>query len=231
MGDQNQPIRINTKKEFEGAKGVREILKKDKPIEETNVQRTSTTDVSVIDFENNEPSMQIDQSLDLKKKETVICKLQLTLHKARNLKNLDIVGKSDPYVVIKSGKQELKSSTQKNTLNPEWNWTTDVLIDESDPEMAIYVYDSDKFGKDDLMGALTLKKHQIKEFETKGTTWMKFDDGKQGEILISCKTPNKKLNVNKTSMLSNQQAAEGETLEKQITIGPESKLQEEVDNR
>merc|ERR1712030_35105 len=114
-------------------------------------------------------------------------KLQITIHKAKNLKNHDLVGKSDPYVVINSGKQEFKSNVVKNSLNPEWNWTTDILIDRSNPEINLSVYDSDKFGKDDLMGAFNLQKDHTDLFKTKGATWKKFDAGKEGEILISCK--------------------------------------------
>merc|ERR1719495_2108215 len=48
-----------------------------------------------------------------------------TLHvdvvKAKNLVKADIIGKSDPYVVLQYGNQTDKTPVIKNTLNPQWD--------------------------------------------------------------------------------------------------------------
>ncbi|KMT11048.1 hypothetical protein BVRB_5g111380 [Beta vulgaris subsp. vulgaris] len=59
---------------------------------------------------------------------------------------------SDPYVVIKMGKQKLKTRVIKKDVNPEWN--EDLTLSVSDPNLPIQltVYDHDMFSKDDKMG-------------------------------------------------------------------------------
>ncbi|XP_057517119.1 protein C2-DOMAIN ABA-RELATED 4-like [Amaranthus tricolor] len=59
---------------------------------------------------------------------------------------------SDPYVVIKMGKQKLKTRVINKDVNPEWN--EDLTLSVSDPTLPIQltVYDHDMFSKDDKMG-------------------------------------------------------------------------------
>ncbi|KAL9427776.1 hypothetical protein AB3S75_029874 [Citrus x aurantiifolia] len=68
-----------------------------------------------------------------------------------NLAVRDVVS-SDPYVVIKMGKQKLKTRVVKNNVNPEWN--EDLTLSISDPNLPIKltVYDKDTFSPDDKMG-------------------------------------------------------------------------------
>ncbi|KAF3443601.1 hypothetical protein FNV43_RR14915 [Rhamnella rubrinervis] len=59
---------------------------------------------------------------------------------------------SDPYVIIKMGKQKLKSRVVKKNINPEWD--EDLTLSISDPNLPIklFVYDKDTFSPDDKMG-------------------------------------------------------------------------------
>merc|ERR1712233_127481 len=57
----------------------------------------------------------------------------LYIHKARNLENKDILGKSDPYIHVRFGSKEVRSSTVDNTLNPEWQFHTEFAMDDSSP--------------------------------------------------------------------------------------------------
>ncbi len=52
--------------------------------------------------------------------------------KARNLIKADLMGKSDPYAVLKFGKQKEKTNTIKNTLEPQWDFTTDFKVPDGD---------------------------------------------------------------------------------------------------
>merc|ERR1712062_262611 len=80
----------------------------------------------------------------------------LYIHKARNLENKDILGKSDPYIHVRFGSQEARSSTVDNTLNPEWQFHTEFVTDDSSPtSVEIKIFDDD-FGKSDPLGKLTL---------------------------------------------------------------------------
>ncbi|KAK8558203.1 hypothetical protein V6N13_073876 [Hibiscus sabdariffa] len=61
---------------------------------------------------------------------------------------------SDPYVVVKMGKQRLKTRMVKRDVNPEWN--EELTLSMTDPNILQSnwqtVYDHDTFTKDDKMG-------------------------------------------------------------------------------
>ena len=48
-------------------------------------------------------------------------KVKLNLIKTKDLIKADLIGKSDPYAIIKYEKQLQKTKTIKNTLEPQWN--------------------------------------------------------------------------------------------------------------
>ncbi|XP_057481645.1 protein C2-DOMAIN ABA-RELATED 4-like [Actinidia eriantha] len=77
----------------------------------------------------------------------------LRIHVLRGI-NLVVrdVCSSDPYVVVRMGKQKLKTRVVKKNVNPEWN--EDLTLSISDPNLPIkiLVYDKDTFSLDDKMG-------------------------------------------------------------------------------
>ncbi|KAL1206979.1 Protein C2-DOMAIN ABA-RELATED 1 [Cardamine amara subsp. amara] len=77
----------------------------------------------------------------------------LRIHVKRGV-NLAIrdISSSDPYVVVQSGKQKLKTRVVKHSVNPEWN--DDLTLSVTDPNLPIKltVYDYDMFSADDKMG-------------------------------------------------------------------------------
>jgi len=77
--------------------------------------------------------------------------LGIHIERGVNLAIRDLVS-SDPYVIIKMGKQKVKTRVVKKNLNPEWN--DDLTLTISDPHTPIYlyVYDKDRFSMDDKMG-------------------------------------------------------------------------------
>lgn len=58
--------------------------------------------------------------------------LHIDLVKGRNLVKADIMGKSDPYAVLKFGRQKEKTNTIKNTLEPQWDFSTDFKVPDGD---------------------------------------------------------------------------------------------------
>ena len=58
--------------------------------------------------------------------------LVVHLVKGRNLVKADIMGKSDPYAVLKFGKQKEKTNTIKNTLEPQWDFSTNFKVPDGD---------------------------------------------------------------------------------------------------
>ncbi|KAL8125103.1 protein C2-DOMAIN ABA-RELATED 4-like [Apium graveolens] len=59
---------------------------------------------------------------------------------------------SDPYVIVRMGKQKLKTSVISKSINPEWN--EDLTLTVTDPILPVklQVYDQDTFSLDDKMG-------------------------------------------------------------------------------
>ncbi|KAF2317482.1 hypothetical protein GH714_022687 [Hevea brasiliensis] len=77
--------------------------------------------------------------------------LRIRIKRGVNLAVRD-VRSSDPYVVVKMGRQKLKTRVIKKDVNPEWN--EDLTLSVTDPNLPVKltVYDHDTFSKDDKMG-------------------------------------------------------------------------------
>ncbi|XP_022914567.1 synaptotagmin-10-like [Onthophagus taurus] len=91
-------------------------------------------------------------------------RLTLTVVKGRNLKAMDITGKSDPYVkvyLLCQGKRikKKKTSVMKNTLSPVYNeaMVFDVPAENiEDVSIIIKVFDYDRIGSNELMGCTAI---------------------------------------------------------------------------
>ncbi|KDP23927.1 hypothetical protein JCGZ_27087 [Jatropha curcas] len=83
--------------------------------------------------------------------ESLLGLLRIRVKRGVNLAVRD-VRSSDPYVVVKMGRQKLKTRVIKKDVNPEWN--EDLTLSITDPNLPIklIVYDHDTFSKDDKMG-------------------------------------------------------------------------------
>merc|ERR1712002_1337998 len=87
--------------------------------------------------------------------------LTLTIHNGVNLMNTELIGKSDPYVVIEHGGQNFRSKTVKNSQNPIWDFVVDTDIKkESAENIKVSVFDED-IGKDDPMGYVFLDINEL----------------------------------------------------------------------
>ncbi len=79
--------------------------------------------------------------------------LLVDLIKARNLTKADMIGKSDPYAILKLGKQKEKTNTIKNTLEPQWDHHAEFTVPDGDSDtLLVEVFDADKLGKDKSLG-------------------------------------------------------------------------------
>jgi|UniRef100_A0A803Q681 hypothetical protein len=72
-----------------------------------------------------------------------------------NLAVRDIVT-SDPYVVLKLGKQKLKTRVIKGNVNPEWNECFNISASDPHVPINLCVYDKDTFSFDDKMGEVDI---------------------------------------------------------------------------
>ncbi|KAE9613839.1 putative C2 domain-containing protein [Lupinus albus] len=83
--------------------------------------------------------------------ENIIGLLRIRIKRGINLVVRD-VNKSDPYVVVRMGKQKLKTRMIKKDVNPEWNEDLTLSVTRPLSPLVLTVYDHDTFSKDDKMG-------------------------------------------------------------------------------
>lgn len=83
--------------------------------------------------------------------------MRLHFQSGRDLRNLETVGKSDPYVrVLLSGVEKGRSVTWKNNLNPEWDEVIYVPVHSSREKLTLEVMDQENVGRDKSMGMVEL---------------------------------------------------------------------------
>jgi len=110
--------------------------------------------------------------------------LIIKLIEGRALAVRDRSGTSDPYVVLRIGKQKTKSKVVKKNLDPKWDQTFNFHFENVKDRLRLEVFDHDVFSKDDYMGFVELSLEEIEEGSTEDK-WLKLQDVETGEIHIS----------------------------------------------
>merc|ERR1712013_516795 len=112
-------------------------------------------------------------------------KINLNIHEGKDLVKADLIGKSDPYAVVTYGNDKVKTKTIKNNLNPEWNFETDIPVQENGPNnRKIEVFDSDKIGKDKSLGSANIDVRDLLN-EPLEEAWIPLNGTKSGKIKVS----------------------------------------------
>ncbi|KAF7188486.1 hypothetical protein HII31_10148 [Pseudocercospora fuligena] len=76
---------------------------------------------------------------------------------AKDLKNFETVGKSDPYArVMLSGIQKGRTVTFKNNLNPEWDEVFYVPVHSTREQLVVEVMDEENLGRDRTLGQIEI---------------------------------------------------------------------------
>ena len=84
---------------------------------------------------------------------TPIGVLRFHFQNARDLRNLETMGKSDPYVrVLLSGIEKGKTVTFQNNLNPDWDEVIYVPVHSTREKLTLEVMDQESLGKDRTLG-------------------------------------------------------------------------------
>lgn len=84
---------------------------------------------------------------------TPIGVMRLHFKNARDLRNLETMGKSDPYVrVLLSGVEKGKTVTFQNNLNPDWDEVIYVPMHSTRERLTLEVMDQENLGKDRSLG-------------------------------------------------------------------------------
>ncbi|KAF1978894.1 tricalbin [Bimuria novae-zelandiae CBS 107.79] len=88
---------------------------------------------------------------------TPIGVMRLHFKNARDLRNVETMGKSDPYVrVLLSGVEKGRTVTFKNNLNPDWDEVIYVPIHTQREKLTLEVMDEEHLGKDRSLGHIEL---------------------------------------------------------------------------
>lgn len=95
-------------------------------------------------------------------------KLTVTVVRANDLKNMELIGKSDPYVVIHIRPLfKVKTKVVDNNLNPVWNQTFELIAEDKETQSLILeVYDED-IGQDKRLGIVKLPLIELEAEKTK----------------------------------------------------------------
>lgn len=98
-------------------------------------------------------------------------KLTVTVVKANDLKNMEMIGKSDPYVVVYIRPLfKVKTKVVQNNLNPVWDQTFELIAEDKETQsLVLEVFDED-IGQDKRLGIaklslIDLEAETPKEFE------------------------------------------------------------------
>ncbi|KAF9614892.1 hypothetical protein IFM89_020989 [Coptis chinensis] len=85
-------------------------------------------------------------------------KLTVTVVKANDLKNMEMIGKSDPYAVVYIRPLfRVKTKVIDNNLNPVWNHTFELIAEDKETQSLILeVFDKDVAGQDKRLGIAKL---------------------------------------------------------------------------
>ncbi|KAF2111010.1 hypothetical protein BDV96DRAFT_583272 [Lophiotrema nucula] len=88
---------------------------------------------------------------------TPIGVIRLHFQNARELRNVEAMGKSDPYVrVLLSGVEKGRTVTFKNNLNPDWDEVIYVPVHTIREKLTVEVMDEEHLGKDRSLGHIEL---------------------------------------------------------------------------
>jgi Ca2+-dependent lipid-binding protein len=86
---------------------------------------------------------------------TPIGVVRLHFKNARNLCNLETLGKSDPYVrVLLSGIEKGRTVTFQNNLNPDWDEVIYVPVHSTREKLVLEVMDQESVGSDRSLGSI-----------------------------------------------------------------------------
>ncbi|KAK3394449.1 C2 domain-containing protein [Podospora didyma] len=85
--------------------------------------------------------------------QTPVGVLRLHFKNAKQLRNFEALGKSDPYVrVVLSGLERARTVTFKNNLNPEWDEVLYVPVHSAKERLHLEVMDAENVGRDRSLG-------------------------------------------------------------------------------
>lgn len=71
---------------------------------------------------------------------------------AQNLDNKGLLSKSDPYILLELGEQEVKTKHKDDTLNPVWEEEFKMSVEADEQAVSLSLWDKNTVKKDNFMG-------------------------------------------------------------------------------
>jgi Ca2+-dependent lipid-binding protein len=103
--------------------------------------------------------------------------VRVLLNKAEGLRNVEKVGKSDPYArVLVNGIEKSRTDFIENELNPIWNEGLYIPVTSPNQKFTIEVMDAQKNAKDRTLGSFDVKTTELIERNEDDTAYAEFVD-------------------------------------------------------
>lgn len=117
--------------------------------------------------------------------------LQVTVKEGKLLRNTELIGKMDPFILITYNSEKFKTNViQEGGMAPVWNCTLPIPILQFDKAALNFKCFDEDVGKDDFIGEANFKASQlIREFNrTKASKLiLKYNNSPAAEINIEAK--------------------------------------------
>eukprot|EP00899_Mesostigma_viride_P003815 jgi/Mesvir1/13434/Mv16506-RA.3 len=107
--------------------------------------------------------------------------MRVTLVEARGLRKMDLLALSDPFVEMNTrATRTVRSSIKRRTLDPVWDESFDLLVEDRGAPLRVKVLDYDKLGKSRFMGIALVDLMPLVPWE-EADIWVDLsDDPKEG---------------------------------------------------
>ena len=117
--------------------------------------------------------------------------LTVSIVAGRNLKAMDIIGTSDPYCIVKVGRNKYQTRCYYETCHPVWREVAEFREPDLRDSLVVEVWDKD-LTSDDMIGQVVIPLQQLVGFDMVAPRWYglnDFDDEPVGEVLLRLKLP------------------------------------------
>ncbi|KAL1843757.1 hypothetical protein VTJ49DRAFT_138 [Mycothermus thermophilus] len=109
--------------------------------------------------------------------QTPVGVMRIHFKHARNLRNVEALGKSDPYArIVLSGIERARTVTFKNNLNPDWDEVLYVPVHSPRERLQLEVMDSENVGKDRSLGLTEIHAGDFMSQDPETGEWLVHDE-------------------------------------------------------
>lgn len=116
--------------------------------------------------------------------------VRVVIDKADDLRNLETIGKVDPYArIVVNGIERARTAAAESTLNPTWNEVHYIAIASPNQKITLEVMDVEKLSPDRTLGSFDIRLNELILKDEKGCFIESVDNEKRVSKLIHKKGP------------------------------------------